>query len=96
MESEERNKKVLYSEWTITEPIKLDDNCILESTGQEFLCSKIIPYEQFEYLYLGSFDFKDIIFAAQYKRDGKNYVKVLTKESEQRYAFNLYKSEGQK
>ena len=57
MEPKEKQKKVLYSEWTITEPIKLDDICVLESTGQEFLCSKIIPYEEFEYLYFGSFDF---------------------------------------
>lgn len=96
MDSEEKQKKVLYSEWAITEPIKLDDICILKSTGQEFLCSKIIPYEQFEYLYFGSFDFKDILFAVQYKMDDQNYTKVLAKKSQQKFAFNLYKSEGEK
>ena len=96
MESEEKQRKKLYSEWTITEPIELDDICVLESTGQEFLCSKIIPYEQFEYLYFGSFDFKDILFAAQYKLDGNNYVKVLSEKPQQVFAFDLYKKEKEK
>ncbi len=96
MDSEEKQKKVLYSEWAITEPIKLDDICILKSTGQEFLCSKIIPYEQFEYLYFGSFDFSDILFAVQYKIDDQNYTKVLTGKQQQEFAFNLYKSGGNK
>ena len=91
MDEKEENKKVLYLEWTITEPIKLDDICVLESTGQEFLCSKIIPYEQFDYLYLGSFDFKEILFAVQYKNNAENYVRVLTKKPEQKYAFAIYK-----
>ena len=91
MDEKEENKKVLYLEWTITESIKLGDICVLESTGQEFLCSKIIPYEQFEYLYFGSFDFKVILFAVQYKQGEKNYAKALTEKSEQAYAFNVYK-----
>jgi hypothetical protein len=93
MDKEEENKKVLCSEWTITEPIRIDDICILESTEQEFLCSKIIPYEQFEFLYFGSFDFKDILFAVQYKNNDKYYVKVLTGEPEQKYAYNVYKEQ---
>lgn len=96
MEPKEKQKKVLHSEWTITEPVKLDDIFILESTGQEYLCSKIIPYEQFEYLYFGSFDFKDILFAAQYKLDGNNYVKVLSEKPQQVFAFDLYKKEKEK
>ena len=96
MDSEEEQKKILHSEWTITEPIELDDICVLESTGQEFLCSKIIPYEQFEYLYFGSFDFKDILFAIQYKENDKNYVRVLTEEPHQIFAFDLYKKEVRK
>ena len=92
MELKEKQKKVLHSEWTITEPVKLDDIFILESTGQEYLCSKIIPYEQFEYLYFGSFDFNEILFAVQYKLDDKNYVKVLTEESQKKSVFNIYKS----
>ena len=96
MDPEEKEKKILHPEWTITEPIELDDICILESTEQEFLCSKIIPYEQFEYLYFGSFDFKDILFAVQYKLDGKNYVKVLSEKPQQVFAFNLYKKENGK
>ena len=93
MEPREKQKKVLHSEWTIAEPVKLDDIIILESTGQEYLCSKIIPYEQFEYLYFGSFDFKDILFAVQYKKNDKHYVKVLTGEPEQKYAYNVYKEQ---
>lgn len=93
MDSEEEQKKVLHSEWMVTEPIELDDICVLESTGQEFLCSKIIPYEQFEYLYFGSFDFGDVLFAVQCRVDGKNYVKVLTEKPQQEYAFNIYKNE---
>lgn len=96
MEPKEKQKKVLHSEWTIAESVKLDDIFILESTGQEYLCSKIIPYEQFEYLYFGSFDFKDILFAAQYKLDGKNYVKVLSEKPQQVFAFDLYKKEVKK
>lgn len=91
MDEKNKNKKILYPEWTIAEPIELDDICVLESTGQEFLCSKIIPYGQFEYLYFGSFDFKDILFAVQYKQDEKTYVRVLTDKPEQVYAFNVYK-----
>lgn len=91
MNEKDENKKILHPDWTVTEPIKLDDICVLESTGQAFLCSKIIPYEQFEYLYFGSFDFNDVLFAVQYKRDEENYVKVLTEEPEQEYAFNVYK-----
>ncbi|MCR5700426.1 MAG: hypothetical protein K6G49_03320 [Candidatus Saccharibacteria bacterium] len=88
-----KKHKTLYSEWTITEPIELDDICVLESTGQEYLCSKIIYYKQFSYLYFGSFDFKDILFAVQYRKDEKNYTKVLTDKSEQAYAFNVYKEQ---
>lgn len=91
MDKKEENRIVLYPEWKISEPIELDDICVLESTGQAFLCSKIIPYEQFEYLYFGSFDFNDVLFAVQYKRNGETYVKVLTEEPEQEYAFNVYK-----
>lgn len=91
MGEKEETRKTLYSEWTITEPIELDDICVLESTGQEFLCSKIIPYGEFEYLYFGSFDFNDILFAIQYKQDGKNYMRVLTDKPEQIYAFDVYK-----
>lgn len=96
MEPEEKTKKVLHLEWTITEPIELDDICILEPTGQEFLCSKIISYEKFKYLYFGSFDFNDVLFAVQYKMDDQNYAKVLVEKSQQKFAFNLYKSEGGK
>ncbi len=93
MDEKEKNKKILYPEWTITEPIELDDICVLESTGQEFLCSKIIPYGQFDYLYFGSFDFNEILFAIQYKQDGKIYTRVLTDKPEQMYAFNVYKEQ---
>ena len=96
MDSEEKEKKILHSEWMITEPIELDDICILESTGQEFLCSKIIPHEQFEYLYFGSFDFKDTLFVVQYKINDANYARVLAEKSYQEFAFNLYKSEMKK
>ena len=93
MDEEEKHKKLLYPEWKIAEPIEIDDICVLESTGQEFLCSKVIPYDKFEYLYLGSFDFEEVLFAVQYRADEKTFVKVLTKESEQRYAFNVYKGD---
>lgn len=91
MDEKDENRKVLYPEWTITELIKLDDVCVLESTGQEFLCSEIIPYKQFEYLYFGNFDFNEILFAIQCRQNRKNYVKVLIDISEQKYAFDLYK-----
>ena len=91
MDEKEENKKVLYPEWSITEPIELDDICVLESTEQEYLCSKIIPYEQFEYLYFGSFDLNNVLFAVQYKQNEKNYARVLTEKSEQAHAFNIYK-----
>lgn len=91
MGEKEERKKVLHAEWSIVEPIKMDDICILESTGQEFLCSKIIPYGQFEYLFFGSFDFRDTLFVVQYKQDEKNYVRVLVEKPEQVYAFNIYK-----
>lgn len=91
MNEKEEHKKVLCIEWSITEPIELDDICVLESTEQEYLCSKIIPYEQFEYLYFGSFDLNNVLFAVQYKQDEKNYARVLTEKSEQAYAFNIYK-----
>ena len=93
MDEKEEHKKVLRTEWSITEPIELDDICVLESTGQEFLCSKIIPYEQFEYLYFGSFDFKEILFAIQYRAGEETFVKILTEEPEQRYALNVYKEQ---
>ena len=91
MEPEEKQRKVLYSEWTITKPIKLDDICVLESTEQEFLCSKIIPYKQFEYLYFGSLDYKDTLFAVQYVSNNNNYVKTLSEKSQQEFAYTLYK-----
>ena len=91
MDEKEERKKILYPEWTITEPIELDDICVLESTKQEFLCSKIISYGQFDYIYFGSFDFNDVLFVIQYKQDDKNYTRVLTDKLEQEYAFNVYK-----
>ena len=96
MDEKKECKKALHTEWSITEPIKTDDICVLESTGQEFLCSKIIPFEQFEYLYFGSFDFKEILFAVQCRLDGKNYLKVLSEKSQQEFAYNLYRTEVKK
>ena len=96
MDEKKECKKVLYTEWSITEPIETDDICVLESTGQEFLCSKIIPFEQFEYLDVGSFDFKEILFAVQCRLDGKNYLKVLSEKSQQEFAYNLYRTEVKK
>lgn len=96
MDKKKENRKALYPEWTITEPIELDDICFLASTGQEFLCSKIIPYGEFEYLYFGSFDFNEILFVVQHRLNDKNYVKVLTDESQKRNAFNIYKSRTKK
>ncbi len=56
------------------------------------MCFQTIPYEQFEYLYFGSFDLEDNLFAVQIKaKDGLSYVKVLTEEPQQRFAFKLYK-----
>ena len=95
MDEKKEHKKILHTEWSITEPIKLDDVCVLESTGQEFLCSKIIPYEQFEYLYFGSFDFKEILFAVQCRVENVNYAMVLSKKVQQEFAFKLY-NEGVK
>ena len=95
MDEKEEHKKVLHTEWSVTEPIKMDDICVFESTGQEFLCSKIIPYEQFEYLYFGSFDFKEILFAVQCRVENVNYAMVLSKKVQQEFAFKLY-NEGVK
>lgn len=81
----------LKLDWTPTEIIKVNDICVYEPWEQDFMCFKIIPYEQFEYLYFGSFDYKDTLFAVQTELDGVNYVKVLTKKSQQEFAFHLYK-----
>ena len=91
MESEEKQRIVLHSEWAITKPIQLDDICVIKSTEQEFLCSKIIPYKQFEYLYFGSLDCQNMLFAVQYVSNNNNYVKTLSEKSQQEFAYTLYK-----
>ncbi len=83
-------------EWTpIDKPIQLSDICILASRGQEFLCGYKLPYEQFEYLYFGSFNRKDKLFAIQIKHNNQYYVRVLDKKPEQEFAFRLYKKARQ-
>lgn len=86
----------ISSEWKkIDKPIQLSDICILASRGQEFLCVYIAPYERFEYLYFGSFDCKNKLFAVQTKQDGQYYIRTLDKEPEQEFAFRLYKKARQ-
>ena len=83
-------------EWTpIDTPIQLSDICILASREQEFLCGYIASYEQFEYLYFGSFDHRDKLFAVQIKYNNQYYVRVLDKAPEQEFAFRLYKKARQ-
>ncbi len=83
-------------EWKpINTPIELNDVCIVSPLEQEFLCVYIAPYEQFEYLYFSSFDFKDTIFAIQINMNGQNYVKILDKKPEKIFALRLYKKARQ-
>ena len=87
----DENNVVLKSDWTLVEPIKIHDICILESRMQEFMCFDIIRYGQYQYLYFGSFDFENTMYAVQVEVDGKNYAKVLSEKPQQQFAFNLYK-----
>ncbi len=83
-------------EWKpIDSAIKLNDICILASHEQEFFCSYIVPYKRFKYLYFGSFDFKNFVFAAQLEIDGQNYIRVLDKKPEKIFALRLFKKARQ-
>lgn len=83
-------------EWKpINSTIKLNDICILASLEQEFFCVYKVPYEQFEYLYLNSFDFKEAVFAIQTKVDNQNYIRVLDQRPEKIFALRLYKKARQ-
>ena len=93
---DEDHKKTLFPEWTVSEVIELDDICTSRITELDYLCSKKIPYEKFEFLYLGGFDFKSVLFAVQYKSNNVNYSKILTDESQQDFAYQLYKKAIQK
>ena len=84
------------TEWSVIDtPIKLYDVCLIASLKQEYLCGYIVPYEQFEYLYLGSIDDEGKLFAVQTKKDGKTYAKVLTKESDKTFALRIFKKARQ-
>ena len=87
---------LLKPDWTPAKTIKVNDICTYQFLDQDFMCFKIIPYEQFEYLYFGSFDYKDTLFAVQIKMNGINYIKVLTEKPQQEFAFRLYKKWGKK
>ena len=84
---------ILKSDWIAVDPIEVHDICVLESRMQEFMCFDVIQYEQFQYLYFGSFDYTNTMYAVQIEIDGINYAKVLTEEPQQRFAFSLYKKE---
>lgn len=84
---------ILKSDWIAVEPIEVHDICVLESRMQEFMCFDIIQYEQFQYLYFGSFDYENTMYAVQTELNGINYAKVLVEASQQQFAFNLYKKE---
>lgn len=88
-----KSSVILKSDWIAVEPIDVHDICILESRMQEFMCFDVIQYEHFQYLYFGSFDYKNTMYAVQIEVDGINYAKVLAEEPQQRFAFNLYKKE---
>ncbi len=83
-------------EWRlINATIKLNNICVVSPLEQEFLCVYKAPYEQFEYLYFSSFDFKDTIFAVQTNMNGQNYVKILDKKPEKIFALRLFKKAKQ-
>ncbi len=84
-------KVVISKDWKKVNHIDKDDIVILESTNQEFLCSKIVKTDGYELLLLGSFDFKTAIFLIQKAVDGINYAKLLHEESEQKLAYNIFK-----
>ena len=90
---EDKRNVVLKSDWTVVEPIRIYDICVLESEMQEFMCFNVIQYEEFKYLYFGSFDYENTMYAVQIEMNGENYAKVLTEKSQQRFAFELYKKE---
>ena len=84
-------KTTLKTDWYSTEPIKVNDVCRFELWDQDYMCFKIIPYKQFEYLFLGSFDYKDTLLAIQTSMNGVKYAKVLTEKPQQEFALFLYK-----
>ena len=73
----------LDTEWKMTnDPIIVHDVCYIIPLKQEFVCGRVIPHEQLEYLYFNSWDYKSFVFAIQKKENGHNYVRVLDKRSE--------------
>ena len=47
----------LKLDWAPTKNIKVNDICVYEPWGQDFMCFKIISYKQFEFLYFGVLTF---------------------------------------
>ena len=91
MKNDTPDRALLKKEWSLTVPVKVNDVCVYEPWGQDFMCFEIIPYNEFEYLYFGSFNYEDTLFAIQVKKGDKNYLKVLTEKPQQEFAFRLYK-----
>ena len=87
---------ILYPEWKpIDKPIHINDVCTIIPSERKFLCSYKIPYEQFEYLFFGSLDSEDILFAIQTGTNDQYYARVLDKKAEKIFALRLYKKARQ-
>lgn len=83
-------KHDLNENWSILEEsIKFNDVC--RFNGQEFICSKIIPYKSEEYIYCGNLNNNKKLFALQTVVDGRFYVRVLKRRNELEFALNLFK-----
>ena len=91
MELEDKPAIIISKEWKKINPIKEGDIVALDSTGQEFLCSKTVKKDNYELLYLGGFDYITGLLVIQAEVNGTNYVRVLHKEAEQTMAYKILK-----
>lgn len=83
-------KRDLNENWSILgESIKLNDVC--RFNGQEFICSKIIPYKSEEYIYCGNLNNNRKLFALQTVVDGRFYARVLKRRNELEFALDIFK-----
>lgn len=82
-------KHNLNENWSILEKsIKLNDVCKFD--GQEFICSRIVPYKSEEYIYCGDLN-NNKLFILQIVVDGRFYVRVLKRRNELGFALDIFK-----
>ena len=82
-------KHDLNENWSILEEsIKLNDVCKFD--GQEFICSRIVPYRSEKYIYCGDLN-NNKLFILQTVVDGRFYARVLKRRGELEFALDVFK-----